>query len=562
LREKLVYKRFGSPKFGKIYNGSFTHEFIMKDKNNFKKLSDRPTRNIEVKTLQIKDILKSPEEKVYVFGRINRIVQTGGPTVFVVSDGTGSFSLKGFIKPGERAFPELNEGDSIKALIKIEEFNGETEGDIIKVNKLSASEDAEFLQSLKKIEFERAKVTPPKFLVKSPILDKLEKYFLKAATEIRLAIIQDRPIIVRHHNDADGYSSGFTLERAILPLIEEQHGSEKAGWEFFTRAPSTAPFYEIDDSIRDTALSLRNVAKFSNKMPLIIIADNGSSPEDLIAIQQGKIHGSEFIVVDHHYFDEDVISKEVLTHINPFIVGENGSHFSAGMLCSELARFVNPNVKNIEQVPALSGFADRIEIGNPEVMKDYLKIAEAQGYTKQLLSDIALVIEYVSSKVRFMEVREYIEVLFGEPRDKQKALVNLMSPYIRELDKKGLKIGQENAHIEKIGNVTLQTISIEETFPIGFFPKPGRAVGLVHDALQVEKKVTNLVTAGLMNTAITLRATDGANFSVHELIRFINEKLPESFINGGGHKNAGSISFIPNKKQKVVELLKEFIKGR
>ena len=547
---------------GKLYNRKQLFWNYMNSKKQFKKMPERPTRNVETKIMQIKDILKSDEEKAYVFGKINRIVQTGGPTVFVISDGTGSFSLKGFIKPGERAFPELAEEDSIKALIKIEEFNGETEGDIIRINKLDNSENAQFLESLKKIELERAKVIPPKFLVKSSILEKLEKSFIKAATEIRLAIIQDRPIIVRHHNDTDGYSSGFTLERAILPLIEEQHGNQKASWEFFTRAPSTAPFYEIDDSIRDTALSLRNVAKFSNKMPLIIIADNGSSPEDLIAIKQGKVHGSDFIVVDHHYFDEDVISKEVLTHINPFLVGEDGSHFSAGMLCAELARFINPNVKNIEQVPALSGFADRIDIGNPEVMKDYLKIAEQQGYTKQLLSDIALVIEYVSSKVRFMEVREYIEVLFGEPRDKQKALVSLMSPHIRELDKKGLKIGQENAHLEKIGKVTLQTISIEETFPIGFFPKPGRAVGLAHDALQIDKKITSLVTAGIMNTAITLRATDEANFSVHELIQFIDKNLPEAFINGGGHKNAGSITFIPNKKQKVVELLKEFIKSR
>ena len=477
----------------------------MKDKKNFKqfkKFPERPTRNIEVKNMQIKDILKSSEEKANVTGKITRIAQTGGPTIFVISDGTGSFSLKGFIAPGERAFPEFNEGDCIRALIKIEEFNGETEGDIIKIFKLSASEEQEFLYSLKKIELERAKVIPPKFLVNSPILEKLQKSFIKAATEIKLAIIQDRPIIVRHHNDTDGYSSGFALERAILPLIEEQHGTEKSGWEFFTRAPSAAPFYEIDDSIRDTALSLRNVAKFSNKMPLIIIADNGSSPEDLIAIQQGKVHGSEFIVVDHHYFDEDVISKEVLTHINPFLVGEDGSHFSAGMLCAELSRFINPNVKNIEQVPALAGFADRIDLGNPNVMKDYLKIAETQGYTKELLSDIALVIEYVSSKVRFMEVREYIEVLFGEPRDKQKSLVNLMSPYIREMDKKGLKIAQENSKIEKIGNVNLQMIMVEETFPMGFFPKPGRVTGLVHDAAQVEKKITSLVTAGIMNTQL------------------------------------------------------------
>jgi len=297
-------------------------------------------------------------------------------------------------------------------------------------------------------------------------------------------------------------------------------------------------------------------------MPLIIIADNGSSPEDLIAIKQGKVHGSEFIVVDHHFFDEDVISREVLTHINPFLVGEDGSHFSAGMLCAELARFINPDVKNIEQIPAMAGFADRIDLGNPSVMKDYLKVAETQGYTKELLSDIALVIEYVSSKVRFMEVREYIEVLFGEPRDKQKALVNLMSPYIREMDKKGLKIAQENSKIEKIGNVNLQMISVEETFPMGFFPKPGRVTGLVHDALQVEKKITSLVTAGIMSSAITMRATDEANFSVHDLIGFIKKKLPESFVEGGGHKNAGSITFIPNKKEKVVELLKEFIRSR
>ena len=90
---------------------------------------------------------------------------------------------------------------------------------------------------------------------------------------------------------------------------------------------------------------------FQTRCLLIIIADNGSSPEDLIAIKQGKVHGSDFIVIDHHYFDEDVISKEVLTHINPFLVGEDGSHFSAGMLCSEFARFINPNVKILNRFP-------------------------------------------------------------------------------------------------------------------------------------------------------------------------------------------------------------------
>jgi RecJ-like exonuclease len=513
--------------------------------------------------VKINEVNLNSKGNALIIGMINRIAQTGGPTIFMVSDGTGSLALKGFIKPGERAHPELEEGDCIRAVVSLGEFQGEIEGNILSVHKLDEAQNKEFLKSLEEIQMQRAKVKAPEFLVKDKILDKLKERFVDAATKIRLAIIKDRPIIVRHHNDADGYSSGFALERAILPLIIEQHSSLKAPWEFFLRAPCAAPFYELDDSIRDTANSLRNVAKFSNKMPLIIIADNGSSPEDLMAIKQGKVHGSEFIVIDHHYFDQDVISKEVLVHINPFLVGEDGSHFSAGMLCAELSRFINPNVKNISQIPALAGFADRIDLGNPKIMEEYLKIAKTEGYSKELLSEIALVIDYVSSKVRFMEVREYIEVLFGEPRNKQKELVNLLAPYIQELDAKGLEIGKSNSKSENFNGIILQSIEIDETFPgFGFFPKPGRAVGLIHDNLQKEKGVEALVTAGIMGTAITLRATDVANFSVHELINYLKKKLPNAFVSGGGHKNAGSISFLPYMKKEVVEGLKEFIRGR
>ncbi len=531
-------------------------------KGNYQKTFKKPIRKIEVNERLIKDISGS-KERISIVAKVNRVIQTGGPTVFVVTDGTGSFSLKGFIGPGERAYPEIEEGSIIKSTFDVGEFQGEIEGEIKVIHEVSDEQKENFAKQIEFIERKRAEVVAPNFLVKSKILDKLKDSFVKAATEIRLAVIQDRPIIVRHHNDADGYSSGFSLERAILPLIIKQHSSEKAAWEFFQRAPCQAPFYEIDDSIRDTANSLRNVAKFSNKMPLIIIADNGSSPEDVMAIKQGKIHGADFIVVDHHGFDEDVIAKEVKVHINPFLVGEDGSHYSAGMLCSELARFINPEVKNITQIPAMSGYADRIELGNPNTMEDYLQIAKGEGYTRELLSDIALVIDYVSAKVRFMEVREYIEVLFGEPRDKQKELVALMAPHIRNLDKKGLAIGKSNAKHEKIGKAILQTIDIGETFPgFGFFPKPGRAVGLIHDALQEDEGVKSLVTAGIMNTAITLRATDEANFSVHELLVYLNKKLPNAFVNGGGHKNAGSINFLPYKKDEVVKLLKEFVKSR
>ena len=57
-------------------------------------------------------------------GTVGKIVQTKGPTIFVVTDSTGSLSLKGFEKPGDRSYPDINEGDSIKATIEIGEYNG------------------------------------------------------------------------------------------------------------------------------------------------------------------------------------------------------------------------------------------------------------------------------------------------------------------------------------------------------------------------------------------------------------------------------------------------------
>lgn len=499
-------------------------------------------------------------KSVIVEGCIEKVMQTGGPTVFGLTDGTGNLSLKGFIAPGERAYPNIDAGDCVVAVVRIDEFNGEIEGNIDKIEKKTGEAKKILLKSIEQKQRTKAKVVQDSFMVEDKILVKLKDRMVKAAEEIRLAVAQSRPIIVRHHNDTDGYSAGFALERAILPLIEKQHIAPKAGWEYFTRAPCMAPFYEIDDSIKDTANSLRNVAKFSNKMPLIIIVDNGSGQEDLIAIKQGKIHGADFIVVDHHGFDEDVISAETLVHINPFLVGESGSSYSAGMLCAELARFINENVKNMEQIPALTGLSDRIDLENPKTVEEYINISEKIGYTKELLKDISLVIEYVSTKVRFMEVREYIEVLFGEPRDKQKELVSLLAPYIRELDQKGLAIGKAGAIVEEIKDLTFQIIPIESTFPgFGFFPKPGRAVGLLHDNLQKEKGVTKLVSAGVMNTAITFRATDSANFSMHELISFLKKKLPNAFVEGGGHKNAGAINYIPKMKEEVFEAVKEYL---
>lgn len=506
---------------------------------------------------QISEI-KSPSGKkiLDIRGIVGAVVQTTGPTLFTVSDGSGTMVIKAFEGPGVRAYPKIQEGDAVKVTMTVKEFNNALEGDAMRFYQLQDKEAEKLKEDIEKQQREIAQAKPIPFMVESQILDKLKDSFVRAATEIRLAIIKNRPLIIRHHNDTDGYSSGYTLERAILPLIQKQHGTGKSLWQYYTRSPSMAPFYEIEDSIKDTASSLSDVAKFSEKLPLVVIVDTGSSEESLLGIKQGKVHGIDFIVVDHHFFQNDVISSEVMVHINPFLVGEDGSKYSAGMLCAELARFINIEcTPRIEFIPAMAGMADMID--NPQVMKDYLKLAETKGYTKEMLHEISSVIDYVSTKLRFMEAREYVEVMFGEDLAHQKALIKLMAPYIGKLEAAALKICLSALKKDKVGEMHLQILPIEQTFSRGFYPKPGRCVSIIHDhGIQSEKK---LITLGIMSDAITFRASHESNFSIHDFIAYVQGKIPEAFVEGGGHHHAGSIKFIPMKQAEVIACLKDFI---
>jgi len=488
-------------------------------------------------------------------GLVISVAQTTGPTLFTITDGTGSLVVKAFEGPGARAYPDILEGDFVDVSFKLKEFNNALEGDALKMHKLSGNSAIKVKEKIENLQRSRAKPTEVSFMAKSKVLDKLKDSFIKAATEIRLAIVMNRRIIVRHHNDADGYSSGFAIESAILPLIEQQHGKGKALRQYFTRAPSATPFYEIEDSIKDASHSLTGQASFSEQIPLVIIVDTGSGEESLLAIQQGKVHGMDFIVVDHHFFKQDLISKEVLVHINPFLVGEDGASFSAGMLCAELARFVY-NKAEVEQIPGIAGIADSIK--NPEVMDQYIKIAENKGYSKQLLADIASVIDFVSTKLRFMEAREYVGVMFGQPMAQQKKLISLMSPYIRNLEAKALEVAKSAVKTEKHGKFTINYLYIEQFFSRGIYPKPGRINSLMQD-FNEKQGVKCLISLGVLSDAITLRASKDSEFSMHEFIESARKEVPDAFIEGGGHELAGAIRYVPAKQPLVLAALKNYL---
>jgi RecJ-like exonuclease len=274
---------------------------------------------LEPETVLVSDLTPQDMNKKFSLqGKIEAIKQTGGPTLFTLFDGSGTLTIKGFISAGARAYPEINEDDVVTTMVQMIEHEGVMEGEILRIQKIPVDQQDAFAKRLQKILYDRSRPDNVPFLVDSPILHKLAPLIEQAVITIKMAIADNRPIILKHHADTDGYSAAMTLQRAMLPLVLAQHNEEKAMWMYYKRTPSKSPYYDYFDATRDIGYSLSDNAKYNQKMPLIIIVDTGSGEEDAFPIQKVKLFGCQVVVIDHHVPGKnDPISKLADAHINP-----------------------------------------------------------------------------------------------------------------------------------------------------------------------------------------------------------------------------------------------------
>lgn len=114
---------------------------------------------------------------------------------------------------------------------------------------------------------------------------------------------------------------------------------------------------------------------------------------------------------------------------------------------------------------------------------------------------------------------------------------------------------------EKVGKTTIQFLFIEETFSRGIYPKPGKINGMLHDITEKAGE-KNLLSLGVLSDAVTMRATSDSGFSVHDFIAYCKKNVPDAFVNGGGHENAGAIRFVPSKRDKVLDAFRSFVKSK
>lgn len=498
---------------------------------------------------------------VRIEGEVIQIQQTSGPTIFTVTDETAITWAAAFDEAGVRTCPHIETGDIVEVIGEIKQHNGKIQIESELMEKLEDEKEKKFRELIKKAFDKKAEPEKVPTLINSPILDKLQPKMRAAAKTMKRAIMDGRTVLLRHHADADGISAGVAIEKAVVPLIREISPSTDAEWHYFRRSPSKAPFYELEDVIKDLSFAFEDLKRHGQKLPLIVLLDNGSTEEDVLALMKAKIYDIEIVVIDHHFPGEVVdgkaeVDKFVDVHVNPYLV-EGDSQITAGALAVEVANMINPEIKDlVSHLPGVAALGDHAESNEVE---QYVKLAEEKGYNREYLDKIAACVDFEAYYLRFMNGRGIMDTILAVDNiDKHEKLVNaLYKEYNRRVATQ-LKTTLSNIKEETFTNgIRFNILDVEKYAHKFTFPAPGKTCGFVHDTY-VKKlgEKTPIITLSYGPDFGVIRATEIVHkkfgFNLNEIIWKLQEKVPESGIDGGGHEVAGSVKFVEGLSKEIL----------
>ena len=497
-------------------------------------------------------------------GIVAKVQRTSGPTVFTVYDESGAIECAAFAR-GERAYPSIDVDSVVEVRGEVVFRLDRVQIEVKDMEKLYGAELTRVKAAIERVIEEKSEPgdTPP--LVESELIHKLYPKMREVARELRRAVFTGVPIVLRHHGDADGFVAAVAVEQALLPLMREHSPDREAEWHLFRRSPSRAPFYEMEDVVRDLQYAHEDARRFGQRMPLVVILDNGSTYEDMPAIRKFKVYGSKIIVVDHHYPGEvqngrAKVDELVDIHVNPYLAGGDYS-ITAGCLGVEIARLINPELSSkLRHLAGIACVGDRVKGSEADA---YIALAQEKGYSVEDMERIAECVDFEAFYLRFMDGRTLIEDLLGLGRlDRQRMLLEVIGEESQKAKEVQLRSVLANAKSARLPNgIMLHTLDLEQYSHKFTYPPPGKTTGMLHDVKAQENDGRRTVTLSYGPDFAILRATEDVaadlKLNLNHLVAQLAEELPGAGVTGGGHEVAGSIKFVEGYRKRVLEKLVE-----
>ena len=406
-------------------------------------------------------------ETVRIEGVVETARQTSGPTVFGIRDETGSVECAAFEEAGVRAYPEISVDDAVRLDGEVRERRGEIQVETEALVVLEGEDRDAVEERLAEALREQADPGSVDPLVEDPSVESLTGELREAATAVRRAVLEDRPVVVRHTATADGYVAGVALERATLPLVRDHHDQHDAVYHYFDRRPLEEGVYDLDDATRDVTTMLDARERHGEKLPLFVFVAVGATRDSLDGFQLLDLYGADRVVVDDIAADPEVPEAvDALVAPDP----EDVADITATTLTANVAAHVDDEVRDdLRHLPAVSFWE-----GTPE---GYVEAAAEAGYDADAAREVREAVALEAFYQSYEDKRELVtDLLFGDG-DGPGGLAGHVSEQFREKLAAEVETAEANLDHQTLDGVTVAVLDTDAFTHRYEFPPTAPASG-------------------------------------------------------------------------------------
>ncbi|MXR51413.1 S1 RNA-binding domain-containing protein [Halovenus sp. WSH3] len=501
--------------------------------------SEEPTAEFEQATVDHLDELVG--ERVRLEGEIETARQTSGPTVFELRDETGTVECAAFEEAGVRAYPEVDEGDIVRIEGEVERRRGDIQVETEALVILTDEERDAVTERMEEAVVQRARPAEFEPLTDDPAVEAVAEPIRDAATAIRRAVIEGRPIVVRHAGTADGYAASSAIERATLPLIREEHGAGEAEYHYFDRRPLEGSVYDMNDATKDITTMLQNRDRHGETLPLFVFVGAGGSAESIDGFDLLDTYDARRVVVDERTIEEGV-AEAVDILVSPTLEGDYET--TATVLGATVGAHVNPDVRTeLGHLPAVSFWEDAPD--------QYTALAAETGYsaddTRKLREAVALEAFYQS----YEDKRELIsDLLFADEAEDPVGLAEHISEQFRTRLESEIETAEANLEERTVDGETILVLDTDSyTHQYEFPPEP-----LLLDELFRRHRDDAGALIGVATDEAYIRSQSGVD--IRGVAERAGENAPGAALDVRGARD-GRIEFLSGKRDAAREALIE-----